>query len=80
MTQKCKRCPAMFYGIKTAKSWMPVDIESAPNGNIRLNADGTADVLGKQAAEEARARGEQLHLSHFVTCPAADEFRKKGKR
>lgn len=78
--QRCRRCPAQILGVKTAKGgWMPVDFESSERGNIRLNADGTADVLGKQAAAEARARGEGLHVSHFVTCPRAAEFRKRRK-
>jgi hypothetical protein len=52
---------------------MPLDPTPKPSGNIRL-ADGVAEVVG----EDARGANEELHVSHFATCPQAVQHRKRA--
>lgn len=55
----------------------PIDDEAVPDGNIRLDLEaGTYVVLAGSMLQEARARGEILHKSHFATCPNSKTHRK----
>ena len=79
----CRSCNAaivMAYTIKKVKgrdvpSLMPVNLDPAPGGNVRLTMEGRrvrAYVIGK-AQTVGRAT---LHVSHFATCPDAKNWRK----
>lgn len=77
----CKSCGEHIIFAKTANGkTMPLDdMPNATKGNVHIVQDGPkilATVLGKVAAEQARARGEQLYLAHFVTCPFAQRHRR----
>ena len=58
----------------------PIDYAPSETGNVLvLQPTGLSEllsvVLSGNALELARARGMQLRLSHFASCPDADEFR-----
>lgn len=58
----------------------PIDFEppTEGKGNIALDfKTRTYDVLNVVDQIAARARGEALLVSHFVTCKERDKFRKK---
>lgn len=55
---------------------MPIDPDPVADGNLLITDLGEVRVLGPLEVELHRA--EHRHLSHFVTCPEADQFR-KGK-
>ncbi len=81
-SKSCDRCGVMITFARSASTgnWMPVDDESSEDGNIRLELDKSpvvAHVLGSAMVEDARANGEFLHVSHFVTCPHAHKFRRR---
>lgn len=78
----CDRCGLQMIFAKSATTgrWMPVDDEASPTGNVRLELESEppiAHVLAGQRLEQSRAAGEKLHVSHFVTCPGAEEFRRR---
>lgn len=81
-TCRAATCRAQFQWTETEKRRrMPVDLEPAELGNIRLRPGGagvppTAIVLAGRDLAEARAAGEALYLSHFATCPARKGFRR----
>lgn len=76
-TAKCRTCGAPIVWVRTTNDKrMPLDVEPAPNGNIRM-VDGVAVYASKDAPVEP---GEKLYLSHFVTCPDRDQHRKPPNR
>lgn len=73
----CRACgAAMVWGKTTKGKAIPLDAAPSKRGNVRLLADGTAEVLGAATAQGCRIAGEVMYLSHFVTCSAAASFRK----
>ena len=83
-TQKCRACGAPIIFLKTAKGkTMPVDegavfFKAHPDGKeLFILGDGST-MRGNQVSD--RAEGDQFgYISHFATCPNADDFRKRGK-
>jgi hypothetical protein len=57
---------------------MPIDAEPRPDGNVVLEEDGTARVLGREA-RQALGAFARLHTSHFATCPHAGQWRSSKK-
>jgi len=80
-TSQCRSCKAVIVWCETlAGKNMPVDIEpSSTAGNVELSprrgASPLARVLGAIPAEEARAEGRELFVSHFYTCPDRARWR-----
>src|SRR4051812_10343565 len=74
------RCGAWVVWATTAQGkGMPVDVEPSPTGNCRLE-DGPTPVAPNVVVVPMIQRGRPgLRTSHFATCVAADEFRRKGK-
>lgn len=69
---RCRSCNAeIVWAITENGKRMPFDAEPAerPTGLFKLVNDGP-DVLARSVA------GEPVYLSHFVTCPNADEHRR----
>jgi hypothetical protein len=72
---RCRPCGASIVWATTVNGKaMPVDVEPAENGNVRLTYDPDhpskaprAEVLGplEQALEEG-----PLHMPHHATCPS----------
>lgn len=74
----CRTCNARIIWARTVNGKaIPVDADVSKAGNVRLSwesADVKAEVIGP-----AHAFGQTgLRASHFVTCPNADEWRRKG--
>jgi len=77
----CRSCGAdIAWATTSGGRPMPVNLVPNPEiGNVALTVHkGTllAGVLGRNQAAGARGRGMQLHTSHFVECPHADQHRK----
>lgn len=79
----CGSCGAAIVWAKTQRGErMPVDAEPSDNGNVLVTGqppNRRAGVLTRGQAEGARAVGQQLHLSHFVTCPHAGSHRSRRR-
>ena len=59
---------------------MPLDPEPSPDGNILLGLVGGEEVaIVLSGAERAGAQEAQrpLYVTHFYTCPDANEHRKR---
>lgn len=56
---------------------MPVDVAPTPGGNVRLTVDGRRIMAYVIPKAQTRDRAD-LHMSHFATCPQADQWRSKG--
>jgi hypothetical protein len=82
----CKACPApvIFAQQNPTPSNPypknnPLNAEPHPDGNLRLDRKTMRyDVLTGQTLAEARIKGEELYLSHFVNCPNRQQFRKRA--
>ena len=80
-TSQCRSCKAVIVWVETlAGKNMPIDVEpSSTAGNVELSprpaAVPLARVLAAAPAEEARAAGQELYVSHFGTCPEAERWR-----
>jgi hypothetical protein len=73
---RCKSCQAELLWVVTAAGKVaPLDPDPSPKGNVRLAGD-RCEVLGAEAAAAARAGGERLWLSHFVSCPHSSQHRR----
>jgi hypothetical protein len=76
--ETCASCHAdIVWARTTSGAAMPVDAEPTRGANVRLrweNSDARAEVV--KAALAFGSTG--LHLSHFVTCPKADQWRRRG--
>lgn len=74
----CKACGAPVMWVESVKNEkaMPIDPLPHPRGNVRLEALGSgliAHVVPKSAPAPAKA-----YRSHFATCPAAGQLRRRG--
>jgi len=68
----CRSCFAPIIWRNTEKGRpIPLDPEPTPNGDVRVDEHGTAHVL----PNEPRLGTDELHRSHFATCPDADRHR-----
>ena len=75
----CSACGVEIRWALTVKNKrMPLDATENPEGNVILNEQGRAEVLGPLERSIAVAEGQPLYMPHHATCPNADEFR-KGK-
>lgn len=74
--QECRSCHAPIMFIPSMRgALIPLDAQPVPNGNVviidgRANVIGPGDLLGELWA------GLPHYLSHFTTCPDADQWRK----
>lgn len=90
----CRSCnaPMIWTRTKASGSWMPVDSEPVPGGNVTLlsgndYADGVPRSVvngGSFAGDGAKQLGfddpdgQALgYVSHFSSCPAASEHRRR---
>ena len=79
MKTECRSCRAPIEWKKTlsGKS-IPLDLEPVPDGNIVLTDGDVAETLGPlelELLDPDRAR----YVSHFATCPDADQWRGGGR-
>ncbi|GGG04426.1 hypothetical protein GCM10007304_18160 [Rhodococcoides trifolii] len=81
----CKACGArIFFAETKTTERMPVNVEPDDRGNLAVYA-GTgnkvhANVIRPGQAAGMRAAGLPTFVSHFSSCPRADEFRRKARR
>jgi hypothetical protein len=70
---QCRSCGAdIAWALTTNGKRIPVDVEPAENGNIRLRR-----VAGQVLADVVKPGSERpLRVSHFATCPDAARHRK----
>lgn len=69
---RCRSCGAEIIWCRTSKGKaMPVDVNKRDDGNLILT-----DVDGDTVVEYV-PKGQGDHVSHFVTCGQADQWRKK---
>lgn len=72
----CRSCGApMRWAVTTAGKRMPLDPQPSDRGNVHVDDDGTATVLGPL---EVQAHDGPLYVPHFATCDDPDRFRKAG--
>lgn len=74
----CRSCGASVVWRRTpADKSIPLDpTPSALLGNVVLKGEGGARVLAQSEIPAARKRGDDLYVSHFVTCPNAKRHRR----
>lgn len=58
---------------------MPVEPDPTPAGNVRLVRD-RGRLVAEVVPPARRTPGEQLHLAHHATCPAAAQWRRQRAR
>lgn len=73
-SERCRSCGAPVIWRKHVRTGrpMPIDWEPSPKGNLVLLG---ADSYGLVASGLEGSPG--CHLSHFATCPKADDWRRK---
>lgn len=80
----CGKCPARIFFAETRNGRRnPIDADPAPRGNIKITERGDAMPYAEtlspiEALAVQSTPGAVLYMSHFVTCPKADTFRRKG--
>lgn len=83
----CSACKAPIEWVVVAKSGkrMPIDVAPVADGNLIKGleplTDGTWTVsyLKKDDQADSMFGQRETYVSHFATCPAAGEFRKKKR-
>jgi len=75
MPDFCRSCKAPVVWVRTrAGKRMPVDPEPVEGGNIILSERDHATPLAVYVEADP---GVMRHVSHFATCPNADQHRKR---
>ena len=77
---RCRSCNALIEWVTMEGSGKsnPLDPEPVENGNVEIYAEGDK-LMGRVVTDTAdRLFSPPLHLSHFATCPNAQEHRKRG--
>ena len=85
---QCRACGAEIFFIKTASfktvpvNADPVYVHQQSGGKPYIRIDGSTVIgfIAGDAEDDPDANLIQAYESHFATCQAADEFRKKRKR
>ena len=74
----CKSCRRLVYWAHTpAGKRMPVDAEPSEGGRLVLTYSRRANRLLVEQLQPAKHEAtRRRYLSHFVTCPHADHFRR----
>lgn len=58
----------------------PIEMKPHPRGNLIISWEKRLYRFATPEEKEfARANSKNLYISHYVTCPFANEFRKKKK-
>jgi hypothetical protein len=77
MPELCRSCKArIVWAIGPGGKWMPFDAEPNPDGTWRFFGDVPR---AEHVATERRVElAGQLHMTHWATCPHADEHRRRA--
>ena len=69
-TTRCKVCPAEIIWARTANDKrIPLDAAPTMDGNVMLDANGIAHVLGPLDKMTMTIDSTTLHMPHHATCP-----------
>ncbi len=82
-TSKCRSCgaPIVWTITEAASESMPVDADPSPSGTVRLlEVDNVVIPVARVCPDSTRdlfdpSDDGSRHVSHFATCPNADEWR-----
>lgn len=79
ITEPCRSCtaPVAWCDTTTGKS-MPVDLEPSKTGSLAVEERDGRRPVARFVKPHLRS-GETLHMSHFVTCPHAGDWRSRGR-
>lgn len=73
----------MVWTITAAKGRrMPLDPDPVPDGNVWIveEPEHHPPVVGVALQRSDIPADVETYVSHFVSCPAADQFRKRRKK
>lgn len=77
-TKSCSSCGAsIIWAITSSGGRMPVDAEPVKDGNIVLRQPGLDEVFAHVRRENSPQLATPYYVSHFVTCPNANQHRKR---
>ena len=78
---ECGSCRApIIWAVTTRGKDMPVNADPAPSGgNIALDLRPGMDPLARVLTVTQQFGRTSLYLSHFVDCPQAPRWRKRGR-
>lgn len=78
-TEHCRSCGAHVIWCVNANTGKraPIDKEPVVGGNIIIRRNGTYEVVRK-AIRESLSADHPLYTNHFMTCPQAKTWHKKG--
>lgn len=77
---QCRACDADIIWARTSSGKaMPVDAALTAGANVLLRWEGS-DVAARVLNASHAFGTRDTRLSHFVTCPKADEWRRKNGR
>jgi len=83
MTERCRhnscRAPIVFARAMTTGNPMPFDAQPAADGEWLIAADLFGDPVAEHVPASLRTGG-RLFVSHWATCPAAAEFRRRATK
>ena len=76
--EACRSCsaPVIWCTTKLGKS-MPVDLDPTAGGNLSVERRGGRTPLVHVVANHLTLGRDDLHTSHFVTCPQAKTWRRR---
>ncbi len=84
--KRCRGCSELiFFALSKDGRRMPVDVKSAPNGNLSVAPIQKgeqlphAEVVRPAQAAGMRAAGVPTYMPHWASCPKADEFRRRAR-
>jgi hypothetical protein len=77
----CKSCSApVIWATTTRGKAMPVDPDPVVEGNLVLEARfGDAPPLARVLGVAKQFGRKDLRVAHFVTCPQAGQWRRRGR-
>ena len=78
MTDTCRSCDAAIrWAVSDASGKrMPIDAEPVPAGNLAVRLDEGVLRARSAPADAKLSAGEKRGVSHFATCPDADQHRR----
>ena len=75
---RSRHAPIVWIAMEGSGKANPIDPEPVENGNIELFTGEDGRPMGRVVTDASdRLFTPPLHLSHWATCPDADEWRKK---
>jgi hypothetical protein len=72
---RCKSCDApIFWAVaEVSLKSLPIDPQPAPNGNLQIIDKDRRPPIVRSLRVAERFAKKGLYITHFVTCPFADQ-------